>query len=261
MRPTSLPFKILGRLKSNLEEHRYRKLSSAYDISGYKRIYLIHIRKTGGTSLNSMFFSLGDVDAQSFYRELLRTPSRRIVRNGKVFVRSNLGLINKGNYFYASSHAPLHELRLPENTFTVTCFRDPLSRLVSNYNMFMDHFVNGKPHPGMAGKDKWLSGSFDDYIDRIPRDFLLNQIHMFSKDFDVAEAVARAKRVSHYFFTEDFDKGIEGLNRKTGLNLQAMHVRKAEYRAEIPESSIARVRERLAKEYSFLDALKSKNYA
>ncbi len=27
-----------------------------YDLSGYKRIYLIHIRKTRGTSINHMFF-------------------------------------------------------------------------------------------------------------------------------------------------------------------------------------------------------------
>jgi len=260
MRTARLVAGIIGRLKDDLEEHKYKKLASAYNISGYKRIYLIHIKKTGGTSLDNMFFSLGHKDSQWLRRDVL-TPGRRVARDGKVFVRSNVRLINKGNYYYASSHAPFHELRLPENTFTVTCFRDPVNRLVSNYNMFMDHFVNGIPHPGMAGKDKWLSGSFDDYIDRIPPEFLLNQLHMFSKNFDVAEAVVHAKTVSHYFFTEDFSKGIDELNRKTGLNLRAMHVRKAAYRAEIPESSIARLREKLTKEYLFLETLKSMKYA
>lgn len=208
-----------------------------------------------------MFFALGHADSQSLYRDLLQTPDRRIARNGMIFVRGNVRLINRGSYFYASSHAPLYKLRIPENTFTVTCFRDPVKRVVSLYNMFMDYFVNGVAHTGLAGKQKWLRGSFDDFLDRIPPEYLLNQIYMFSRRFDVDEAVAATRTLSHYFFTEDFDRGVEELSRKTGLHLRPVHVRKAAHEAEISERSLDGLRKRLTREYAFLETLKSMNHA
>lgn len=245
----------MGRLRNRLSDKRFRKVSAAYNINGYKRIYLVHIRKTGGTSLNNMFLSLGDQDFASLYTELESTLGHRMLRSGKIFVGWEVGLINQGNYFYAFSHTPMHRLDLPDHTFTITCFRDPVRRVISHYNMLMNYAVNKISHPCMEVEGKWLGDSFDDFLDAIPREHLLNQLYMFSENFDIDEAVKRVGNLSHYFFTEEFSEGIEELNRKTGLELKPVHVHKSGYQAHIPEESIARLRNKLVVEYEFLDRL------
>ena len=66
MRTSEFLKSISNIVQCNLEEKKYRKIASRYNISGYKRIYLIHIRKTGGTSLNHMFLSMGDLTLSLF---------------------------------------------------------------------------------------------------------------------------------------------------------------------------------------------------
>lgn len=252
---------VINIIRCQLEENRYRKIVAHYNISGYKRIYLIHIRKTGGTSLNHMFLSLGCSDTKSFYDELARSRGHRLIRNNKVFVGWNVRLINKGNYFYAFSHTPLHKLKIPPNTFTVTCFRDPVNRVISHYRMLMDYLINHIPHPCMITEGKWLGNTFDDFIDRIPQEHLLNQIYMFSEDFNIEEAVERVKSVSHFFFSEEFNKGIQELSKKTGVELTPIHIRKSQYPGEFSEANISRLKQRLAPEYLFLERLRSLNSA
>lgn len=255
MRTSEFLKSILSIVQCQLEEKRYKNISSHYNIAGYKRIYLIHIRKTGGTSLNHMFLSLGNPDAQSFYQELTRVRGHRLAINGKVFVGWNVRLINKGNYFYAFSHTPLHKLKIPENTFTITCFRDPVKRVISHYHMLMNYLLNNDPRQTMATEGKWLGNSFDEFIDRIPQEHLMRQLYMFSKDFNVNEAVQSVQSLSHYFFTEKFSQGIEELTRKTGLQMQPIHMRKGQKTTEIAEASIIRLKTKLEKEYLFLEQL------
>ena len=252
---------ILSIVLCHLEEKKYNKIVSCYNIEGYKRIYLIHIRKTGGTSLNHIFLSMGDPDAQSFYDELSRARGHRLARNGKVFVGWNLSLINKGNYFYAFSHTPFYKLKIPEDTFTVTCFRDPVKRVISHYHMLMNYSINNVPHPCMVTEGKWLGNSLDDFIDRIPQEHLMNQLYMFSENFNIDEAVQRVKSVSHYFFSEEYNKGIHGLMKKTGLVLKPIHTRKAQYSAEIAEASIIRLKQKLGNEYLFLEQIRAMDMA
>jgi len=228
-----------------------------YDLSGYKRIYLIHIRKTGGTSINNMFLSLGDKnDPASFYQDLAGKSDHRLIRNGKVFVGWNKRYINKGKYFYAFSHIPLHHLKLPEGTFTVTCFRDPAKRVISHYRMLNEFSKKEIEHPCMKLEGKWLGSSFDDFLDRIPKEHLLNQLYMFSGSFDVNRAFERIMNVSHHFFTEDFAKGIQGLNEKLGLNLDSIHIRKTEWNCKITQHNLDRLREMINEEYLLLDMVR-----
>jgi len=70
---------VLSFVKVRVEGRSYSKLASSYDFSGYKRIYLIHIRKTGGTSLNYMFLSLSG-HPETMYNDLVNSLGHRIIR-------------------------------------------------------------------------------------------------------------------------------------------------------------------------------------
>lgn len=239
------------------EREACKRLSAAYDFNGYKRIYFFHIRKTGGTSLNNMFLSLSGGNPETLYQALVDAPRHRVIENGLVFVGWNTFLHEAGDYFYGFSHAPYGDVTLPDKTFTFTCFRDPVRRVVSHYNMLMSYRVNDVDHSCMAVEGEWLGTCFDDFLSNMPKRHLLNQLYMFSAGFDVEEATDNVKRLSHYFFTEAFDAGVAGLNEKAGLALAPVHIRKRDYRSDISEASLLRLREMLEDEYRFLAAVRS----
>lgn len=222
----------------------------------YRGIYLVHIRKTGGTSLNHMFFSLSGEEPRSIYSSLVKTPDHRIVSNSKIYVGWNVRYINEGNYLYAFSHTPFHKLKIPEKIFTITCFRDPVKRVISHYNMLMNFYVNKIDHPCMKTEGKWIGKSFDDFVQNMPKNNLCNQLFMFSSEYNLNQAWENVDKISHYFFTENFAEGIDEINKKTGLSLETIHIRKASYNAPISETSIANLREILDEEYTFLEHLK-----
>ena len=248
--------RVVNKVKVKLADIRFYKIASGYNLCGHKRLYLIHIRKTGGTSLNNMFLSLSGGDPASLYNQLAAAPGYRLLSGGMIYVGWDVDRINKGNYFYGFSHAPLHKLDLPEGTFTITCFRDPVKRVVSHYRMLLEYRENNIDHPCMEIEGKWLGECFDDFLQRIPKQHLLNQFYMFSDCFDVDQAVEQVEKLSHYFFTDDFNNGIESLNRKTGLDLLPIHARKTTISAQITDESLARLGEMMAEEYRFLERIR-----
>ncbi|MBM9614406.1 sulfotransferase family 2 domain-containing protein [Desulfobulbus rhabdoformis] len=260
MKPKQFAKKIIKNAfacgKAIVEESKYRRLTQNYDIQGYKRVYLVHIRKTGGTSLNKMFLSLSGEDPNHLYAKLAQSFDHRLLANGLIYVGWNVKYIDKGTYFYAFSHTPYHKLSLPDKTFTVSCFRDPVKRLISHYNMLMDFSVNKIAHPCMATEGKWLGSDFDAFLSKIPREQLLNQLYMFSSNFDINEAVSNVRKLSHFFFSDNFNKGVDELNNKTGLSLGAMHIRKARYQVQVSDDSLAALREMVHDEYRFLDKIR-----
>jgi len=252
--------KLSEKLEALKEEALCRWLSARYRIGegGYRRIYHIHIRKSGDTSLNYMFHALIDAPGwTSSYAQITQAPRHRVVRNGLVFVGWDGKLINRGHYWYAFSHMPLHWIRLRPGTFTFTCFRDPCKRVISHYQMLMELVVNRVPHVCLESEGPWLGQNFDDFLERIPRDHLQRQLYMFSEKFDRAEALENVGKVSQVMFTEDFDAGVKELNRKLKLHLQPIHTRKTGYKADISEASLARLRGKLAEEYDFLERVKA----
>ena len=58
-------------------EATFREIASNYNLRGFRRIYLVHIRKTDGTSLNNMFLSLSGSDSRTLYYQLATTPGDR----------------------------------------------------------------------------------------------------------------------------------------------------------------------------------------
>ncbi|MBF0450869.1 MAG: sulfotransferase family 2 domain-containing protein [Candidatus Magnetomorum sp.] len=233
-----------------------------YDISGYKRIYHIHNEKTAGTSINYIFLSLGGEKGEIVYGRMLKTPGWVTVSNDKIYTGWNKELIEQGHYYYGFSHIPTHMLQLPSKTFTFTCFRDPINRFISNYKEQMSYKINNIKHPSMKIRSNRLGHSFFDYMLNVPREFLLGQLYMFSKTFDINEAYDRIQNCSHYFFTEQFSTGLKQLSSKSGISLEveAIHARKSSNNEiEISDKDKYILRDLLNPEYILLDKLK-KNY-
>lgn len=257
MKKRSLISRIIKRVEGDLFEPlfwlRYRRQAAPFN----QRIYLVHIRKTGGTSLNHMFLSLSGENPVAFYEQLGLAKHRRLFRNGKVFVGWHPRFISRGNFFYGFSHIPIHELSLPSDTFTIACFRDPVKRVVSHYNMLMDYKVNKIDNRCMETEGHLVSRDFSHFLDVLPKEQLLNQLYMFSPSFNVQEAVEEVCKLSHFFFTEDFDSGIRILNKKLGFVLESIHIRRSGFQAEISDDELLRLREMLSSEYAFMEQLKS----
>ena len=122
--------------------------------------------------------------------------------------------------------------------------------------MLMDYQENNISHPCMAIEGQWLGNSFDDFICNLPKEHLLNQLYMFSASYNINEAVRNVKQLSHYFFGDTFASGVDELNRKTGLSLKSIQIRKSGHHAEISSDTLSKLRDMLEDEYRFLDYLK-----
>ena len=253
MRLRLSPRKIIASGARRWERFRFKRILSQYDFRGFKRIYHFHLRKTGGTSVGKMLMSCRGNDGGKVWAELGLAPEKPLIANDLIFVGWNQHLIDKGDYFFAFSHFSYDQLKLPPQTFTFTCFRDPASRLISHYKMLVDLSKQANPHPCFAVEGKWLGDSFENFLDRIPREHLQNQLFMFSNHFSVEEAVDRVRKLNLWMFTEQFDDGVKRLSQATGLPLKSRHERKGHHIFQINPETRHRLRQMLSEEYLFLE--------
>jgi len=245
-------------IKYHQRNVKARKLSARYRIDkNLNRIYHYHIRKTGGTSLNHIFLSLGDTKTNSLYRNLSLSFDNRLFKNKKIFVGWNKRLIKEGHYFYAFSHTPIHKLKLPKDTFTITILRNPVDRVISHYNMLLEYIEGTEKHFGLEKEKRWLGNNFTEFLKRIPKKHLLRQLYMFSKSFDVDEAFENIIGLSHFFFTENFSKGIDVLSKKLNMELKAIHIRKAKKKARLNRKELSVLRNILEPEIGLYKKLKT----
>ncbi len=249
------PKRIRARINNCLDKARIRRLTAGYNFGGYRRIYHFHIRKTGGTSLVKMFMSCRGNDPDRVWSGLGQAPQSSAIHNGLIYVGWNKRLIERGNYFLGFSHLPWDQLALPEDTFTFTCLRDPARRVISHYKMLVDLSQMPNPHPCFATEGKWLGNSFEDFLDRIPREHLLNQLYMFSNRYAIDEATERIRSLNCCVFTEQLGAGVRQLSEATGLDLQLLHKRQSRHTPEIKPQAARRLREMLDDEYQLLDQL------
>ena len=223
----------------------------------YDRFYNVHIRKTGGTSVNHMFYALCGESGEEIDRRLHEAEKRIAVCNGKVYAWGNQQVIESGHYFYAASHIPLHQLRLPPRTFTIVTLRDPLQRVISHYRMVLANSRKAEGREHRRIEESWLgSGSFGEFITNMPREYLCRQVYTFSPRLEAGEAAERIRACSHVFFLEEFATGTAELAAKTALPLVPVHVRKREIDAVIPDGEAERAGAMLAIEYDMIEKLK-----
>jgi Sulfotransferase family len=238
------------------DDLRCARLARTYHFAGsFRRIYHFHIRKTGGTSLNHLFLSLGGRAGAEVYAETCREPYRPVVVNDKVFLGWNQPLIERGHYYYAYSHMPYHRLTLPPQTFTFTCLRDPATRVISLYTMILGYRDEPAPDRRKQRQLLWLGNGFSDFLLNLPPEELLNQIFMFSRALDRSEAFDNIASCSHYILTEGFSAGIQGLADKLQLALEPIHIRRSPVRPELGSLELEQLREKLEPEYWLYEKL------
>ncbi len=175
-----------------------------------------------------------------------------MVHGGRIFVAHNKFLIDKGAYFFARSHSPAHELRLPPRTFTATILRDPVERVISHYNVLAEWVKNDVRHPSRATEGPWLGASFSDFLTRIPREHLLRQLYTFSAGFSVDEAHAALAGLDAVLMNEDYTDGLAALGARLGLDLALFCEKTSTVVAPIGTGDRARLREMLEPEYALI---------
>lgn len=250
---------LISTIKRYINSHkdnRFKKMAKGYRIGrDFRRIYHYHIRKTGGTSLNYMFLSLGGEEGRTVYDRLSSSPHLRTISNEKICVGWDREKIERGHYFYAFSHTPAHEICLPEKTFTLTCLRDPVKRVISLYKMLFEYRKDKIEHPIMKEQGEWLGNSFGDFIDRTPKEHLLRQLYMFSRSFSIEESYEKITNCSHFLLTETFDESVGKLAEKLSIQLSAIHTRKSSIDVAITNKEIERLRSLLEPEYVLYERL------
>ncbi|EMY80823.1 hypothetical protein pgond44_09681 [Psychroflexus gondwanensis ACAM 44] len=188
----------------------------------YDRIYHLHIRKSGGTSINSAFWNLSDLHLDMFGREPI------INKKGKTFVRMSKELIEHSNYFYASSHFPLWQITLRPNTYSFTVLRDPYKRLVSLYKYYnwvsqVDPEVGPKldpTYPILYNQKSLLNKSFKEFMLNLSDKYLFGQLYFYSKNKDVKEAIQSLTEINKVFFLSDYETVLPALNKDLNLSLR-----------------------------------------
>ena len=235
-----------------------RLASSNIEKYGFSRIYHFHVRKTGGTSINNAFLSLGNIDGNEFRREHNAKKIKRSLSQDRVYVSWDRYLINQGNYFYGWSHYPKHELSVPDSTFSFAVFRDPVDRVISHYGMIKHFSDNNIDHPCMKIEKLWLSrgGGVVDFVLQMPKEHRLNQLFMFSKSFDINEAIDNINSLSAYYFTENLEDAFSDLSSKLGVALPYLHSRKGLYSASTDENIRNNLKELLGDEYLLFTQLR-----
>jgi hypothetical protein len=94
-----------------------------------------------------------------------------------------------------------------------------------------------------------------EFADIVSKAELCAQLAFFSESLSIEEALNNVKSLDHYFFTKDFDAGIQQLNDDLGLTLVPLKENVSTLDVEISEEDINYVKEKLADEYAFLSQL------
>jgi hypothetical protein len=258
---------IIDKIKKKLRyeinkyfDQKEDKVSSKIIQNQQQPIYHVHIRKTAGTTINFAFLTNANhQNVEKFYESIAKKSNCRIIKNDKVFVGWNVDLINKGDFSYAFSHTPFHQLNLQPNTFVFTCLRDPVKRVISHYNMLRYFQLNNINHPCMETEGKWLGNNFDEFIINLPKEHLLNQLFMFSKDFDTQEALERLKTLDSIIYTETLNDGLKHLELLIGWSLPISNQKKYGFKEALTSNQISKLKEKLNPEYELIEMIKKEH--
>jgi hypothetical protein len=226
---------------------------------GWARIYHVHVPKTGGTSINHEFLSLGGEDGALLYTRLWKRRRTHFLKSGDyVFVGWNVFLIEEGHYHFGFSHSPLSQLDLPDNTFVFTCLRDPVDRMLSYYRMLLDYRAGVQLSRALGWQVGWLGDSFQDFLRNVPDEWLLGQLFRFSHSLNVDAALRNLARCQEVLFTDSLSSDLPNLGRQLRLPLRKRHTRKGIAEPPLGADDLTVLRDRLGPELELWDAARSR---
>jgi hypothetical protein len=217
----STKYKKLNRLYKKIVSHYFID-NTKFLPQGIDRVYHVHIRKSGGSSVNVAFWNLANYDLKKARREPL------LIGNKRSIVRYSDQLINEGNYFYASSHFPIWELNLKPQTFTFTILRDPYKRLVSLYKYYkwveqVDPKIGYELDPSfyvLKSQKHLLNKTFHDFVNSLSDKYLFGNLFMFDKKLNVKKAIENLYKINRICFQDDLNLYTEELSNDLGLELR-----------------------------------------
>ncbi|WP_440934625.1 sulfotransferase family 2 domain-containing protein [Candidatus Pelagibacter sp.] len=227
-----------------------------------KRVVHYHIMKTGGTSINQYFYSL--LNNKDFDNIEIKFPKikdyqqenfKKSSAGNKIYMISNRhgGNVSGNNYIIAKSkilrklnlfsYIHQHNLSLTylknKKYFCFSVIREPGSRFMSLFkNLYKNHFNNELYVYGDFYKkfdDIEIYNNPKKFIERIKENKFLffNQIHTFSKNLNIFEALENIKRLDFLLnqsnLNEHFDLLVKKLELKT-TNLD--YVRKSDVKID-----------------------------
>lgn len=223
--------------------------------NGYERIYHFHIRKTAGSSINAAFRNAFEPFVHGSAKENLLHRREWIVHGGQIYVTHNKYLINRGDYFYGDGHACFEDVDVPERTLKLTIVRDPVKRVISYYRMLKYWQDFDVQHRARGGEEKYLGGSFGEFLELVPPDKLLSQLYMFSKRLSVDDALSNAMKMNFIMTTEKFDSHLSVLSNLVKLKLKVYREKAGYGDVEICDRDMRRLCEYLEPEREFVDKI------
>lgn len=184
-------------------------------------IHFIHIRKTGGTFFNKSILSSICANYDDLYSKAC-TPPHVVECEGKICIGWRTDFLSNLPILYSFSHNPFWTLKYDEKVTYITIFRDPVKRLVSHYKMLL--FLNEvNKNRADFDKNKYLTwDSFDEFIQFVPLWHLQHQLYMFSKDFDISEAMHNVDKLDHFSFTDSIIGFTRLISAKYNIKIQSI---------------------------------------
>ena len=98
--------------------------------------------------------------------------------------------------------------------------------------------------------------SFRDFLDRVPPEFLLTQLQMFSERLDPPEAAEAALACSATCFTETYGEDLKRIAAELQLDLGEKRERSFGERVVLSDDESELLRERLAPEYAMIERVR-----
>jgi hypothetical protein len=123
--------------------------------------------------------------------------------------------------------------------------------------MLFEEAEKKKPANWFEREKAWFDESLSYFADKLPQMHLLNQLYMFSENYNIEEAHENIRSLNMYFFTEEFNKGIKGLNQTLNLGLIPIHARAGKKTIEISGWAGEKLAHLLKPEYKLLSSLRS----
>lgn len=179
-----------------------------------EKIYLYHIKKTGGRSLKISFFNhycesfnINPIDIyelqSSGLKDLCFTLDDMIINTTP-----------DEPFIFQSDHAFVDCINIPKHYFKVSIFRGPINRLLSYYRM-IDRWNRTRPEAEWLKKElPYIKNGWKGFLETIPKEILLEQIRMFSPKYDLKEAFNNIISLDHVMINEQYEKDLNLLKDK-----------------------------------------------